>query len=96
MIIFHNGQVITVQGIRMDPSECHEDDEFESIQMKSLQLIDIEGFLSECILKSPNLLWLYWKYCPNSSLPSWIQMKNLRVLQVYRNTLENCGNLNHR
>ena len=85
-----------MQGITMDPSECHEDDEFDSIQMKRFQLVDTEGFLLEHILKSPNIQWLYWKDCPNSSLPSWIQMKNLRVLQVYDNTLENCGNLNHR
>ena len=96
IIIFHNGQVITVQGIRMDPSECHEDDEFYSIQMKRLQLVDTEGFLLEHILKSPNILWLCWKDCPYSSLPSSIQMKNLRVLHVSENTLENGGNLNHR
>ena len=80
----------------MDSSECHEDDEFDSIEMKRLQLVDTEGFLLERILKSPNLLWLCWKDCPNSSLPSWIQMKNLGVLQVYKKTLQNCGNLNHR
>ena len=80
----------------MDPSECHEDDEFDGIQMNRLQLVGTEGFLLECIEKFPNLLWLYWKYCPYSSPPSWILMKNLRVIQLYDNTLENCGYLNNR
>jgi hypothetical protein len=85
--------VITVRGIRMVLSDHddNDDDEFESIQMSRLQLVDTEGSLLEPILKrvtSPKLIWLCWKECPYSSLPPWIPMKNLRVLQVSGYTLE--------
>jgi hypothetical protein len=88
---FDNGQVITVRGIRMVLSGDHDGDEFDGIQMRKLQLVDTEGSLLERILmrvKSPNLIWLCWKECPYSSLPPWILMKNLRVLQVSGYTLE--------
>jgi hypothetical protein len=72
-------------------SEYHDDDEFEGIRMGRLQLVDTEGPLLECIMKrvkAPNLIWLRWKECPYSSLPSWISMKNLRILQVSGSRLE--------
>jgi hypothetical protein len=66
-----------------------EDDVFDVIDTKrifwNLQILDIEGSLLERILtkvKLPNLLWLSWKNCPHSSLPSWVPLKNLRSIQV--------------
>jgi len=55
------------------------------ICMRNLQLLDTANVLVECILtkvQSPNLIWLRWKDCPYSSLPSSISTKNLRVLRV--------------
>lgn len=37
---------------------------------------------------SPNLIWLRWRECPYYSLPSWIPMDNLRVLQVFGSVLK--------
>eukprot|EP00253_Pinus_taeda_P007680 PITA_07680 len=70
------------------------DDEYPSIssyKMRKLQLLDIEDGLLERILRrvhAPNLIWLRWEKCPCSSLPSWILMENLRVLEVHGNELE--------
>ena len=84
--------------------EYHAGDEFDKIQMRSLQLdasdgiqtsrlqlVEYESILLKRILsraESPNLLWLSWKECPYTYLPSWIQMENLRVLQVSNCSLE--------
>jgi hypothetical protein len=89
--LLEQSSVITVRGIRMVLSEDHDDDEFEGIQMMKLQLVDTEGSLLEPILKRvklSKLIWLRWKECPYSSLPRWIPMKNLRVLQVSGYTLK--------
>jgi hypothetical protein len=89
--LLEQSSVITVRGIRMVLSEDHDDDDFEGIQMRKLQLVDTEGSLLKRILmrvKSPNLIWLCWKKCPYSSLPPWISMKNLKVLEVSGDTLE--------
>lgn len=59
--------------------------------LRKLQLVAAEGDLLESILrrvKSPDLIWLRWKKCPCSFLPSWIPMKNIRVLEVVGNKLE--------
>jgi len=56
-----------------------------------LQLLQTEGYLLERILTrvhSPNLVWLSWRDCPYSDLPSWIPMNNLRVLKVPFQLLE--------
>eukprot|EP00253_Pinus_taeda_P035027 PITA_35027 len=56
------------------------------IGITHLQLIQTRGHLLGHILRrahSPNLLWLSWYDCPYSYLPSWIPLKNLRVLKVY-------------
>jgi Leucine-rich repeat (LRR) protein len=58
---------------------------------RKLQLLHTEGDLTERILRrarSPNLIWLRWYKCPYSSLPSWIPLKNLRVLELQGNKLE--------
>jgi Leucine-rich repeat (LRR) protein len=50
-----------------------------------LQLLQTEGHLLERILRrvhSPDLVWLSWRDCPYSNLPSWIPVNNLRVLKV--------------
>ena len=87
-----NGQVITVRGIRMVLSEyLDNEEEFDRIQLRSLELVDTEGILLERILNSvkfPDLLSLWWKQCPYSSLPSWIPVKKLRVLRVSGSTLQ--------
>eukprot|EP00253_Pinus_taeda_P012479 PITA_12479 len=85
--------IITVRGIRMVLSECHDDDDdFDSIQMERLHLVDTEGSLLERILKSaksPNLIWLRWNKCPYSSLPrDLIPMKKLKFLRVSGDKLE--------
>eukprot|EP00253_Pinus_taeda_P029137 PITA_29137 len=50
-----------------------------------LQLLEAEGDCVQSILnvaQTPELIWLSWINCPYSSLPSWILLKNLRVLQI--------------
>jgi len=57
----------------------------EVFRIKKLQLLDIEGDFVEGILTRvhlSNLIWLSWNGCSCSSLPSWIPMKDLRVLEV--------------
>eukprot|EP00253_Pinus_taeda_P012245 PITA_12245 len=84
--------IMTVRGIRMVLSECHDDDDaFDSIQITRLHLVDTEGSLLERILKSaksPNLIWLCWNKCPYSSLPPLIPMKKLKFLRVSGDKLE--------
>lgn len=51
----------------------------------NLQLLATEdGCLKRIFsrVRSPHLIWLCWSKCPYSSLPSWIPMDNLRVLEV--------------
>ena len=53
--------------------------------MKKLPLVVAEDDYLERILKragSTHLIWLCWYKCPYSSLPSWIPMEKLRVLEV--------------
>jgi Leucine-rich repeat (LRR) protein len=50
-----------------------------------LQLVATRGHYLQSMLRgqqSPHLIWLRWYRCPYPSLPSWIPMKNLRVLEV--------------
>nr|ABR17027.1 unknown [Picea sitchensis] len=54
-------------------------------RFRKLQLVATEDDHLESILRrveSPNLIWLRWNNCPYSCLPSWIPMKNIRVLEV--------------
>ena len=85
------GYIITVWGNRMVLVDYHEDDAFDSIQMRRLQLVDIEASPLErsiMMVKSMNLIWICLNKHPNSSLPSWILMKNLRLLQVLGSATE--------
>ena len=64
-----------------------------SRRISKLELLEAEGDFVEGILskvRSPNLnlLWLRWIDCPCSSLPSWIPMGDLRVLEVRGEELE--------
>ena len=85
------GYIITVWGNRMVLVDYHEDDAFDGIQMRRLQLVDIEASLLECsimTMKSLNLIWICLNKHPNSSIPSWNLMNNLRLLQVSRSATE--------
>jgi hypothetical protein len=97
LLLESESSVISVRGIRMVPSEYnddnddYDDDAFGGIGMRRLQLLDTEDAFLESILSKvelPNLLWIRWNMCPHSSLPTWIPMKNLRVLQVYGSALK--------
>ena len=71
--------------------DYHEDDAFDGIQMRRLQLVDTEASLLErsiMMMKSLNLIWICLNKHPNSSLPSGILMKNLKLLQVSRSATE--------
>eukprot|EP00253_Pinus_taeda_P005269 PITA_05269 len=50
-----------------------------------LRILASEYYYVEAILRrvrSPHLIWLRWYKCPYSSLPSWVPLGNLRVLEV--------------
>jgi Leucine-rich repeat (LRR) protein len=71
---------------------------YRGIGIRKLQLLATEGGMLEQILRrvqSPNLIWLRWYKCPYSSLPSWIPMKNLRVLEVRGNKLQHLWHAEH-
>lgn len=74
-----------VRGIRMFPKETF-DDSLELFGMISdLHFLEAEGSVVESILtkvRSPKLMWLHWINCPHSSLPPWLPMHDLRVLEV--------------
>ena len=77
------GYIITMWGNRMVLVDYHEDDAFDGIQMRRLQLVGTEASLLEhniMTTKSLNIIWICLKKHPNSSLPFWILMKNLRLL----------------
>eukprot|EP00253_Pinus_taeda_P026693 PITA_26693 len=66
---------------------------FSRYKMKNLQLLDIdmEEDHLKCLLNgmdSPNLLWFRWLNCRSSSLPPYIPMEKLRVLEVEGYKLE--------
>lgn len=57
----------------------------------NLQLVATgDGHLKSILrrVESPNLIWLRWNNCPYTCLPSWITMKNTRVLEVSGNKLK--------
>ena len=60
-------------------------------RFRKLQLIATVGGDLESILtrvETPNLIWLRWNNCPYSFLPSWIPMKNIRILELDGNKLK--------
>ena len=53
--------------------------------MINLQFLATEGRLLDCILKrvrSPRLRLLRWTECSEYSIPRWILVENLKVLEV--------------
>ena len=85
------GYIITVWGNRMVLVDYHEDNAFDGIQMRRLQLVDTKSSLlkkSIMTMKSLNLMWICLNKHPNSSLPFWILMKNLRLLKVSGSAIE--------
>eukprot|EP00253_Pinus_taeda_P012754 PITA_12754 len=58
-----------------------------SCNLRRLQLVRAEGYSVERFFRVgrfPELIYLRWENCPYSSLPSWISLKNLRVLYVQK------------
>lgn len=93
---FSNNEQVEMEvcGISMGSTK-YEDPPFSvsGYKMKNLQFLDInsgrdllERILS--VVRSPNLIWLRWRNCGHSSLPSWIPMKKLGVLEVHGGNLE--------
>lgn len=66
--------------------------------MGKLQLLRAKGDYVESIfsgvqspqllLLSPRLVWLSWDSCPCTSLPAWIPLQNLRVLEINGSKLD--------
>nr|ABK24822.1 unknown [Picea sitchensis] len=97
-----NEQVSTVRGIRVVLGDYYDDvyasggmdtlfDALDGIDRRTLELVDTdENAILACILRKPvpSLIWLRWNKCPNLSLPWWIPMGRLRVLQVYGSELK--------
>lgn len=78
----------------MFQSEYKDDDDeyafFSCYRIRKLELLDVK-VLSEHIFNgvySPKLIWLRWYKCHLSSLPSWISMNNLWVLEVHGDELK--------
>eukprot|EP00253_Pinus_taeda_P036555 PITA_36555 len=60
-------------------------DNFHPSGMEKLQLVAIEEDHLDDILsrvRPPHLIWLRWYKCSHSSLPNWISLTKLRVLEV--------------
>eukprot|EP00253_Pinus_taeda_P024395 PITA_24395 len=103
-LLEQSSEATRVRGIRMfarehydERSDTDEDDKrasFSRYKMKNLQILDIhegDDDLLKCLLEgvdSPNLLYLRWRNCRCSSLPPYIPMKKLRVLDVEGPKLE--------
>ena len=67
------GYIITMWVNRMVLVDYHEDDAFDDIKMRRLQLVDTEASLLErsiMTMKSLNLIWIFLNKHANSSLPS--------------------------
>jgi len=65
-------------------------DNFRFCGILNLQLVSAEGDYLERILRrarAPQIQWIRWYKCTHSSLPSWIPMENLKVLEVEGNKL---------
>eukprot|EP00253_Pinus_taeda_P036650 PITA_36650 len=60
--------------------------------MSRLQLLKAESYFPKCLLNVchhlPNLIYLDSLSCPESSFPSWIPTKNLRVLHIEGKSLK--------
>jgi hypothetical protein len=83
----------SVRGIRISEQISGQFVRFSnlSVDMYGLQLVSAEG---DCLgsisnmVKQSDLTWLRWDRCPYPSLPPWIPLRNLRVLEVAGDQLE--------
>eukprot|EP00253_Pinus_taeda_P016756 PITA_16756 len=60
-------------------------DHFRFCGILNLQFVAAEdGYLERIVrtARAPHLQWIRWYKCTHSSLPSWIPMENLKVLEV--------------
>ncbi|XP_059065761.1 disease resistance protein Roq1 [Cryptomeria japonica] len=48
----------------------------------SILVVKSHYFTEECATLFPALLWLRWNYMQGTALPSWLMLKNLRVLEL--------------
>ncbi|XP_059065771.1 disease resistance protein RPV1 [Cryptomeria japonica] len=66
--------------------ECMEIVRGYSTKFKSLTpsilVVEDNYFTEECATLFPALLWLRWSNMPGTALPSWLMLKNLRVLEL--------------
>lgn len=77
--------ITQVRGIRMDPVDTIVGSLEPFGMISNLHFLEAEGSVVESILtkvRSPKLMWLHWINCPHSSLPPWLPMHDLRVLEV--------------
>eukprot|EP00253_Pinus_taeda_P011787 PITA_11787 len=95
--LFHNAFIQpTVRGINMVQGTSgllfRNPLEHFSVDMSKLHLLRAEGdcleSLSQFLRYSDELVWLCWKKCPYTSLPSWIRIRNLRAIQVFSGQLK--------
>lgn len=81
--------ITQVRGIRMYRGDAIGDSMVGGLEpfgmISNLHFLEAEGSVVESILtkvRSPKLMWLRWINCPHSSLPPWLPMHDLRVLEV--------------
>lgn len=77
--------ITQVRGIRMYPGDTIVGSVKPFGMISNLHFLEAEGSVVKSILtkvRSPKLMWLHWINCPHSSLPSWLPMHDLRVLEV--------------
>lgn len=77
--------ITQVRGIRMHPGDTIVGNLEPFGMIRNLHFLEAEGSVVESILtkvRSPKLMWLHWINCPHSSLPPWLPMHDLRVLEV--------------
>lgn len=77
--------ITQVRGIRMYPGHPIVGSLEPFGMISNLHFLEAEGIVVESILtkvQSPKLMWLHWINCPHSSLPPWLPMHDLRVLEV--------------
>lgn len=77
--------ITQVRGIRVYPGYTIVGSLEPFGMISNLHFLEAEGSVVESILtrvRSPKLMWLHWINCPHSSLPPWLPMHDLRVLEV--------------
>lgn len=70
-------------------TSCHKrkrSDGLRNLQFVAAQDGYLERILSR--VSSPNLKWLRWHGCPDTRMPPWVPMKDLKVLEVFGKELK--------